>query len=154
MRFSILVAGVLTAVTVAIAGCGGDSDDSAVAETTGTAVATQVSAGTTAATATATGSSNIVGLPAHFEGTGSFSTSQFNLKSGPVDFKIVHDGADEFVVLLYSGENLASIVVGTAYSPVIGAFDDTKTLRLIVAGSPVHFLQITADGNWAIDISQ
>ena len=151
MRLSILMTGILVAGTVALAACGGDSDDTVVAEPTEAPAATQVSAGTTAP---ATGSSNIVELPAHFEGTGSFSTGQFNLKSGAVDFKIFHDGADEFVVLLYSGENLASIVVGTAYSPVIGAFDDTKTLRLIVAGSPVHFLQITADGNWAVDVSQ
>ena len=154
MRLSILMTGILVTGAVALAACGGDSDDTVVAEPTEAPAATQVSAGTTAATAAPTGSSDIVEVPAHFEGTGSLSTGQFNLKSGPVDFTISHDGAEEFVVLLYSGENLASIVVGTAYSPVTGAFDDTKTLRLIVAGSPVHYLQITADGNWTVDVSQ
>ena len=156
MRFLILVTGILAAGVLAIAGCGGDSDDTIVAEPTEVVSATQVSAGTTAATAApATGSSAPVELPAHFEGTGSGPTARFNLKGGPANFKIVHDGADEFVVLLMDDEeNLVSIVVGTAYSPVIGVYDDTKKLHLIVVGSPVHFLLITADGNWSVDISQ
>ena len=156
MRFSILVTGILAAGVLAIAGCGGDSDDTVVAEPTEAPAATKVSVQTAAATvAPAAGPADLVELPAHFEGTGPTDTARFNLKGGAANFNIFHYGAEKFVVVLMDSQGtIVSLVAGSIYAPVIGAYDGTKTVRLIVAGSPVHFLQITADGNWSVDISQ
>ena len=145
MRTSIFWAGVLVAWVAMFSACGGDSADTA----------TEASA----ATAVPAVAADVVELPVQFTGKGSGTTLLFELKKGiPAKFTITHDGVDEFEAFLKDedgnplGTGASSALAGGFVAPVIGAFEGTKTVDLLF--TKLYRVEVTADGNWTIDVEQ
>ena len=147
MRSSIFWAAALVLLAAMVSACGGDSDDTST-ETTDAQVS-----------ATAEAAANVTGLPAQFTGTGSGATGLFELKKGiPAKFSITHDGVEEFIAFLKDedgnplGTGASSALAGGFLAPVIGVFEGTKTVDLLF--TRLYFVEVTADGNWTIDVEQ
>jgi hypothetical protein len=144
MRNPIFLAVALAVWAATLSGCGGDSADNVAAPTS---TPKETSAPTVAPAA----ASDVVEVPSQFSGTGPAATARFKLDRGATTFRMRHEGVGEFIVLLNDNdENLASLLAGSGYAPVMGAYDETRTINLIFAG--LFFLQVTADGNWSVDV--
>jgi hypothetical protein len=86
--------------------------------------------------------------PQKFTGKGQQVSPMFSLSSGLAIFRMTHDGRANFAIFLYdaSGRRLDLLV------NEIGPFDGSKAVRIGNAG--IYILDITADGNWTVNIEQ
>lgn len=86
-------------------------------------------------------------IPKTFAGEGEKASDPFYLEKGLVRFEMSHDGDSNFAIwLLDSKGNREDLLVNE-----IGEFDGSKAIG--VSSSDVYLLDITADGNWRIEIS-
>ena len=123
-------------------GCGGNGDGDGVTATKPPSVATATPAG-----AAPQGLGEFAGTP------GLATTPAFRLERGQVVFRLTHDGEGEFLaVLTDSNGNQTAALVGGAGTRVSGRMDETKTVNITFPG--LHVIEVNADGNWTIDISQ
>ena len=89
-----------------------------------------------------------------FAGTAGLATTpEFRLERGQVVFHLTHDGEGEFLaVLTDSNGNQTAALVGGTGTRVSGRMDETKTVNITFPG--LHVIEVNADGNWTIDVSQ
>jgi hypothetical protein len=84
--------------------------------------------------------------PCTFEGNGYKTSPSIQLDRGLAEFKMKHDGQQRFkVVLLDQNGRPVEYLANT-----IGAFDGSKPISIEEPG--VYFLNVTADGNWTVDV--
>jgi hypothetical protein len=87
------------------------------------------------------------GIPITFTGEGQKASDPCYLEKGLVRFKMTHDGDRNFAIwLLDSKGNREDLLVNE-----IGEFDGSKALGISSSGA--YVLDITADGNWKIEMS-
>ncbi len=88
------------------------------------------------------------GMPVSFGGTGQQVSQLFTLSPGLTRFELEHDGERNFAVWLLdnNGKNVDLLV------NEIGPFDGSKATGIKYDG--IYCLDINADGNWRIDVSQ
>ena len=94
-------------------------------------------------------------LPLNLTGKGYDVSSFFVLNEGLTIFNMSHDGVSNFIVHLLSGdgeavEYLANEIGSYSGKEAIGV----KQGNIMGARPGIHILSITADGNWAVSISQ
>jgi len=92
-------------------------------------------------------------IPQTFTGKGDSVSSPFTLEKGTVKFEMTHDGYSNFAMWLYDSEGRrVDLLVNE-----IGTFEGSKVVGVtgqILGASPgIHYLDITADGNWKVVIS-
>jgi hypothetical protein len=93
-------------------------------------------------------SDNAQSAPVSFSGMGKQVSPFFTLKPGLTIFKMTHDGERNFIVhLLDSKGNVVEYLVNE-----IGKFNGSKAMGTQEGGT--YILDIDADGDWKIDISQ
>jgi hypothetical protein len=88
------------------------------------------------------------GAPLSLTGLGQRVTDFFSLEAGPATFHITHDGWLDFNVWLFRNDGTRVERIASTY----GAYDQSMTLN--VTSSGVYVLDVQADGNWKVDISQ
>jgi hypothetical protein len=86
--------------------------------------------------------------PIKLRGTGQQATSKFVLDSGLVLFKMTHDGQSNFAVQLLDSQGQKVSLLANE----IGPFDGSKAVGIKESGT--YILDISADGNWTINVSQ
>jgi hypothetical protein len=87
-------------------------------------------------------------VPISFRGMGQQASPFFTLKPGLAIFKMTHDGESNFDIwLLDSKGNKVELLVNE-----IGTFNGSKAVGIKEGGT--YILDIDADGNWKIDITQ
>jgi PKD repeat protein len=93
-------------------------------------------------------------LPQTFTGRGDTVPSPFMIESGKgaIKFNMHHDGSSNFIIWLYhvSGKR-EELVVNE-----IGYYDGSKLVSVgswSGASPGIHYLDVTADGNWRVEIS-
>lgn len=85
-------------------------------------------------------------VPATLQGKGYQVTPVLQLERGLAEFKMKHDGQDRFkVVLLDQNGKPIEYLTNT-----IGKFDGSKPISVEEPG--LYFLNVSADGNWTIDV--
>jgi hypothetical protein len=85
-------------------------------------------------------------VPISLSGTGQSVTKPFHSNGGLITFKMTHDGSSNFAIWLLDAKgNRQELLVNE-----IGTFDGSKALGV---KSGVYLLDITADGNWKVDVS-
>jgi hypothetical protein len=92
-------------------------------------------------------------IPQTFSGRGDSVPSPFTLEQGTVKFEMTHNGNSNFAIWLYDNEgSRVDLLVNE-----IGAFEGSKivgvTGLLGQASAGIHYLDITADGNWSVVIT-
>lgn len=92
-------------------------------------------------------------IPQTFTGKGDSVSSPFTLEKGIVKFEMIHDGYSNFAIWLYDSEGRrVDLLVNE-----IGTFEGSKVVgvtgELFDASPGIHYLDITADGNWKVIIS-
>ena len=86
--------------------------------------------------------------PISFSGVGQEASQKFTLDEGLSIFAMKHSGSSNFIVwLLDSNGNNVDLLVNE-----VGAFDGSKATGIKYSG--IYCLNIAADGNWKIDVSQ
>jgi hypothetical protein len=88
------------------------------------------------------------GVPVSLNGTGQRVSEFFSLAAGPATFHITHEGWMDFNVWLFRNDGTKLERIASTY----GVYDQSTTLNITRNG--VYVLDIQADGNWKIDISQ
>jgi hypothetical protein len=88
-------------------------------------------------------------VPASFSSKGQQVSQFFALTKGLARFKMTHDGESNFIVHLLDSKGNQ---VGVSLVNEIGAFNGSKAVNIQDNG--IYCLDINADGNWKIDISQ
>ena len=84
----------------------------------------------------------------NLEGHGQQTSSKFDLSPGLAMFKLTHDGDGHFtIVLLDDEEGYVQLLVETT-----GAFNGSTAAQ--IGGAGTYILEITADGNWKVEIAQ
>ena len=87
-------------------------------------------------------------VPISFSGKGQQVSQFITLNPGLTRFEMTHDGESNFIVwLLDSNGNNVDLLVNE-----VGAFDGSKATGIKYSG--IYCLNIAADGNWKIDVSQ
>jgi hypothetical protein len=85
-------------------------------------------------------------LPASLQGTGTHTTPFLKLDKGLAIFKMKHNGDNRFIVRLRDKDGkLLEQLVNT-----LGAFDGSKPISIEEPG--IYFLNVSADGDWSIDV--
>ena len=85
-------------------------------------------------------------VPCTFEGNGFKTSPSIQLERGLAEFKMKHDGQQRFkVVLLDQNGRPVEYLANT-----IGAYDGSKPISIQEPG--IYFLNVTADGNWTVDV--
>lgn len=92
--------------------------------------------------------------PQTFTGRGHSVPSPFMLEKGIAIFEMTHDGRSNFAIWLYdkNGYRVDLLVneIGTySGSTVVGV-----TGQILEASPEIHYLDITADGNWRVIVTQ
>jgi hypothetical protein len=92
--------------------------------------------------------------PQTFTGRGHSVPSPFTLHNGIATFEMTHDGHSNFAIWLYDKDGYrVDLLVNE-----IGAYSGSKVVGVtgsIGQASPgIHYLDITADGNWTITVTQ
>jgi hypothetical protein len=87
-------------------------------------------------------------LPVDLSGRGSQSTSVFRLEPGTIAFEIISDspGNIEVWLMTYDGERFDRLLGN-------GLMAEGPLFEQIVTGGD-YFLEVTADGEWRINVSQ
>lgn len=88
------------------------------------------------------------GAPVSLSGSGQVVTQFFSLNAGPASFHITHDGWLNFNVGLFKNDGTYVERLVSTY----GVYDQTTDLNITSSG--VYVLDVQADGNWKVDISQ
>jgi len=88
-------------------------------------------------------------VPVSFSGKGQQVSQFFTLTPGLARFKLMHNGESNFIVHLLDSKGNQ---VGISLVNEIGAFNGSKAMG--IENSGIYCLDIGADGNWKIDISQ
>lgn len=88
------------------------------------------------------------GTPVSLSDKGNHATQFFRLEPGTAKFHIVHNGSANFIVWLddVNGNHIDAI------TNMMGSYDGTKSESIAQGG--VYLLDVDADGNWKIDITQ
>lgn len=92
-------------------------------------------------------------IPQTFTGKGDSVSSPFTLEKGTIKFEIAHDGHSNFAIWLYDREGRrVDLLVNE-----IGTFEGSKVVgvtgKIFDASPGIHYLDITADGDWRVVIS-
>ena len=86
--------------------------------------------------------------PITLSGSGQQASPFFNVASGLTIFEMEHDGQSNFAIWLLDSEgNMVDLLVNE-----IGSFNGSKAIG--IAEPETYILDISADGNWTVDISQ
>lgn len=86
-------------------------------------------------------------VPMTLTGKGDKASDPVYLDKGLVRFKMTHDGDSNFIIWLFDSKgNSEDLLVNE-----IGEFDGSQALRIPSSG--VYVLDITADGNWKVEMS-
>lgn len=80
-------------------------------------------------------------------GTGQTATELFNLNQGLARFELFHDGEHNFAVILMTEQGKTTELLVNE----IGPFTGSKAVQIRQPGR--YLLDITADGNWSVIIS-
>ncbi len=83
----------------------------------------------------------------NISGKGMFVTAPFSLNKGLTRFTLTHDGKSNFIVQLLNQNGEMEAL----YSNNIGNYEGS---RIEYIDSGIHLLNIDADGNWTINITQ
>lgn len=85
-------------------------------------------------------------IPKSFAGKGQQVSELFSIGKGLTTFKMIHDGSSNFAILLLDnkGQTIELLV------NEIGAFNGSKAVGIKKGG--IYLLDISADGNWTIDV--
>ena len=147
MKYSIPLWALVSTLALLSFSCGGngDGDGLTATEPPSAATATPAGAGTQA-------------LRAFAGGPGDSTTGEFELSGGSAFFQVTHEGVGEFRAVLFNPlGSQAAVLIGTTLmggsgSSVSGRIDEMATATVTTPG--LHFIKVTADGNWTIDVSQ
>ena len=92
--------------------------------------------------------------PQTFTGRGCSVSPPFMLEMGIARFEMTHDGRSNFAVWLYDKDGYQIDLLVNE----IGAYSGSKVVgvtgKIFDASPGIHYLAITADGNWTVSISQ
>jgi hypothetical protein len=84
--------------------------------------------------------------PITLTGKGQQASKPFYLSGGLTTFKMTHDGSSNFAIWLMDAKgNKQELLVNE-----IGSFDGSKAVGVKTG---VYLLDISADGNWKVDVS-
>lgn len=121
----------------------------AIAEALGAQVAWDAETSTVTLTTAATAQPAAPGAPlVQFKGSGQSASPTFQLPAGAYVMKMTHNGRRNFAVVVQTtGGDYVGLMANT-----IGAFDGSKVLVIEQGGK--FIMDITADGDWTIAISQ
>ncbi|KXA94527.1 hypothetical protein AKJ65_04145 [candidate division MSBL1 archaeon SCGC-AAA259E19] len=93
--------------------------------------------------------------PQTFSGKGHSVVGPFELEKGTATFEMRHDGSQNFIVELYDKDGNSPIM---PIANELGSYEGSKTIgitgELMKASPGIHYLDITADGNWEIKVTQ
>lgn len=85
-------------------------------------------------------------IPKNFVGKSQQVSELFSMGKGLATFKMTHDGSSNFAILLLDNKGrTVELLVNE-----IGSFDGSKAVGIAKAG--IYLLDISADGNWTIDV--
>jgi hypothetical protein len=110
---------------------------------------TQTQQGTTQAQQTTGQAAQSFG-PKEFSGSGTDTTEQFQLSTGPVTAEFSHDGSSNFITSLVAleGESYNDVSLTNAIGEIEG-----KQVRSVSQSGP-YKLNVNADGNWSVTLAQ
>jgi len=89
----------------------------------------------------------VMSLPVNLSGNGSRTTESFNLVQGMASFDLWNDAPGNLEVWLIYNEERFYRLLGN------GMIAEGPVVEEIVTGGP-YFLDVTADGEWRINVSQ
>lgn len=94
-------------------------------------------------------------IPTSYSGNGDTVPQPFTLDSGLVEFEMSHTGSSNFAIWLYhaDGEREELLVneIGSYTGSTLVSVSDSWSGE---ASPGIHYISVTADGNWQINISQ
>lgn len=133
---------------VVMTGCTSDSSSNAKPTAAPSSVPTALASATPTAAPVSAPSPVPEPSPINLVGSGPQSSQTFHLEKGLSIFSMQHQGSSNFTIWLVdsSGKKVGLLV------NVIGEFDGSKAEGITTAGD--YRLDIIADGQWAVDISQ
>lgn len=85
-------------------------------------------------------------IPKSFTGKSQQASELFSMGKGLATFKMTHDGSSNFAILLLDNKGrTVELLVNE-----IGSFNGSKAVGIARAG--IYLLDISADGNWTVDV--